>query len=121
MSSNQALIVSGADESPQTLQHRFQHYGYLYFKKQIASEKCNGLLQGFLRCLAQHIDYDQARDMPVLKGEPFSETDSIWDEVYPRMQSLYDFHNFFHENDVQQLMQILVGERVFVYPMKMGG
>ena len=74
-----------------------------------------------MRCLAQHIDYDQARDMPVLKGEPFSETDSIWDEVYPRMQSLYDFHNFFHENDVQQLMQILVGERVFVYPMKMGG
>ena len=120
MSSNEALIVSRADESQQTLQNRFQHYGYLYFKKQIAAEKCNGLLHSFLRCLAPHIAYDQAREMPVLKGEPFFETDPIWDEVYPRMQSLYDFHNFFHEDDVQQLMQTLVGDEVFVYPMKMG-
>jgi hypothetical protein len=120
MSSNQALIVSGADESPQILQQRFQRDGYLYFKKQIAAEKCNGLLQQFLRCLAPHIDYDKSRETPVLDGEPFFETDPIWDEVYPRMQSLYDFHNFFHEDDVQQLMQILVGEQVFVYPMKMG-
>ena len=119
MSSNEALIVSRADEPAQTLQLRFQRDGYLYFKRQVAPEKCAGLLQGFLRCLAPHIDYDQAEGSPVLKGEPFFETDPIWDEVYPRMQSLYEFHNFFHQDDLQQLMRILVGERVFVYPMKM--
>jgi ectoine hydroxylase-related dioxygenase (phytanoyl-CoA dioxygenase family) len=36
------------------------------------------------------------------------------------MQSLYDFHHFFHEEDVQRLMRMLVGENTFVYPMKMG-
>ena len=120
MSSNEALIVSGADEPAQTLQQRFQRDGYLYFKRQVAPEKCASLLRGFLHCLAPHIDYDQAAGSPVLTGEPFFETDPIWDEVYPRMQSLYEFHNFFHEDDIQQLMQILVGEQVFVYPMKMG-
>ena len=120
MSSNEALIVSGADEPGQTLQQRFQRDGYLYFKRQVAPEKCASLLRGFLHCLAPHIDYDQAAGSPVLTGEPFFETDPIWDEVYPRMQSLYEFHNFFHEDDIQQLMQILVGEQVFVYPMKMG-
>ena len=120
MSSNEALIVSGADESAQTLQQRFQRDGYLYFKRQVAPQKCASLLQGFLHCLAPHIDFDQAAGSPVLTGEPFFETDPIWDEVYPRMQSLYEFHNFFHEDDIQQLMQILVGEQVFVYPMKMG-
>ena len=119
MSSNEALIVSAADEPAQTLQPRFQRDGYLYFKRQVAPEKCASLLRGFLHCLAPHIDYDQAAGSPVLRGEPFFETDPIWDEVYPRMQSLYEFHNFFHQDDIQQLMQILVGEQVFVYPMKM--
>jgi len=120
MSSNEALIPSGADEPAQALQQRFQRDGYLYFKRQVAPEKCASLLQDFLHCLTPHIDYDQAPGSPVFRGEPFFETDPIWDEVYPRMQSLYEFHNFFHQDDIQQLMQTLAGEQVFVYPMKMG-
>jgi len=36
------------------------------------------------------------------------------------MQSQYDFHNFFHQQDIQALMQAVAGDEVFVYPMKMG-
>ena len=120
MSNNLPLIISQADEEQGLLQQRFQQYGYLYFKKYMAPEKCNRLLHSFIDCLKPHIDFDEAHQTPVLNGEPFFETDPIWDEVYPKMQSLYDFHNFFHEDDARQLMQILVGENVFVYPTKMG-
>jgi hypothetical protein len=120
MSNDQPLVVSSADMEPLALQQRFQRDGYLYFKKYIASDKCEKLLQDFLECLAPHVEYDPAEKTPVLAGEPFFETDPTWDEVYPKMQSLYDFHNFFHEEDVQQLMQKIVGDNVFVYPMKMG-
>ena len=120
MSRNEALIVSAAGEPVQVLQQRFQELGYLYFPRYIAAEKCQQLLTKFMQSLAPHISFDKERDVPVLNGEPFFETDPVWDEVYPKMQSLYDFHQFFHEDDVQQLMQILVGQEVFVYPMKMG-
>ena len=120
MSENQPLVVSRVDEEHVELQRRFQEYGYLYFKKAIAAEKCSHLLQGFLRQLRPHIGYNQDSGMPLLTGEPFFETDPIWDEVYPKMQSLYDFHNFFHQEDVQRLMQSVAGENIFVYPMKMG-
>jgi Phytanoyl-CoA dioxygenase (PhyH) len=120
MSNDQPLIVSSADMDAQALQQRFARDGYLYFKQYIAAEKCDSLLQQFMDCLGPHVAYDPAGATPVLTGEPFFETDPIWDEVYPRMQSLYDFHNFFHEDDVQQLMQKVAGDNVFVYPMKMG-
>jgi len=120
MSNNQPLVISSADEPSNALRQRFQDNGYLYFPRYIASHKCDALLQEILACLAPHIDYCADQQTPVLVGEPFFETDPIWDEVYPKMQSLYDFHNFFHQQDVQQLMKILVGDDVFVYPMKMG-
>jgi hypothetical protein len=120
MSNNAPLISSSVDESEQLLQQRFQKYGYLYFPRYIAAGKCDSMLQSFMGCLAPHIAIDQDRGEPLLTGEPFFETDAIWDEVYPKMQSLEEFHRFFHEEDVQQLMRILVGDDVFVYPMKMG-
>lgn len=114
------LIVSNSSEDRGILQQRFQKYGYLHFKKAIGAQKCNKLLNAFLGELHPHIGFDHDTDKPVLAGEPFFETDPIWDEVYPKMQSLYDFHNFFHEDDVQQLMQSVAGDNIFVYPMKMG-
>lgn len=118
--SDAPLVVSRRDESNTILQQRFQQYGYLYFKKAIASDKCDDLLNKILGCLSPHIEYDNTLGLPVLKGEPFFETDPVWDKVYPKIQSLYEFHNFFHEADSQQLMKILVGDKPFVYPMKMG-
>jgi hypothetical protein len=120
MSTNTPLIPSTADEPAQLLQQRFQEYGYLYFPRHVAAQKCQAMLQAFMDCLAPHVVYDEGRGEPVLKGEPFFETDPVWDEVYPKMQSLHAFHHFFHQQDVQQIMQIPVGENVFVYPMKMG-
>jgi hypothetical protein len=120
MSTNTPLIPSTADEPAQLLQQRFQEYGYLYFPRHVAAQKCQAMLQAFMDCLAPYVVCDEGRGEPVLKGEPFFETDPVWDEVYPKMQSLHAFHHFFHQQDVRQLMQILVGEDVFVYPMKMG-
>jgi len=120
MSNDQPLVTSSVEEPSSALQERFQDNGYLYFPRYIAPQKCEALLQEIMACLAPHIDYCADQQTPVLAGEPFFETDPIWDEVYPKMQSLYDFHNFFHQQDVQQLMKTLVGDDVFVYPMKMG-
>ncbi len=120
MTSDQPLVASRADEPQQLLQQRFQKYGYLYFPRYIAPQKCEVLLEEFFQCLAPHVEYDPAEGAPVLRGEPFFETDPVWDEVYPRMQARYRFHHFFHEEDVLHLMRIVVGDEVFVYPMKMG-
>lgn len=119
MPTDAPLVVSAADESVDTLRDRFQQFGYLYFPGYVAREKCEALLQGFSQCLKPHIDYDASWSAPKLVGAPFFETDPTWDEVYPRMQSLYEFHNFFHQEDIQQLMGKLVGDNIFVYPMKM--
>ena len=119
MSNNVPLIESRATETRAKLQARFQEFGYLYFPRYVEQAKCAGLLQQFLARLSPHIQQAENPGTLVLRGEPFSESDRIWDQVYPRLQSLHDFHNFFHEEDLQQLMRKLVGEDVFVYPMKM--
>jgi hypothetical protein len=119
-SNNQPLVVSQRSESPVILNERFQQYGYLHFKKTVAKEKCDQLLHRILKQLSPHIVFDESLQLPVLTGEPFFETDPIWDDVYPKIQSLYEFHQFFHQDDLTQLMKILVGDRPFVYPMKMG-
>lgn len=116
---NQPLVVSSLSESDQSLRARFQTLGYLYFQGAIASDKCQSLMADFISLLGEHLAYDAATDKPKLAGAPFTETDAIWDQVYPKMQANPAFHRFFHEPDVQSLMQSVVGPEVFVYPMKM--
>jgi ectoine hydroxylase-related dioxygenase (phytanoyl-CoA dioxygenase family) len=120
MSRDLPLVESSADEQPEALRERFQEFGYLYLGNALSAEKCQALLQDILACLSPHVVSHPQGQAPILQGEPFFETDVIWDEVYPRMQSLHTFHNFFHEEDVQRLMRLLAGDEVFVYPMKMG-
>jgi len=120
MSEKQPLVVSSPDEEPFVLRERFQHWGYLHFKHYVAKEKCQALLNDFLRELQPYVSTSPQTGLPVLEGEPFFETDSIWDEVYPKIQSLQSFHGFFHDADIQQLMKTVSGtDEVFVYPMKM--
>ena len=94
----QALITSRSEESTEQLQDRFNEQGYLYFKQAINPQRCERLMHDMLHCLQPHIVFDQQRQLPQLMGEPFFETDPIWDQVYPRIQSLPSFHNFFHQN-----------------------
>lgn len=118
-STDHALIVSRSDESQATLQARFQEWGYLHFKRYVSAEKCRALLQDFMSELSPHIALDEAGKLPLLRGEPFVETDAIWDRVYPKMQALESFHGFFHDPQLLELMKTISGTDVFVYPMKM--
>ena len=120
MSRDQPLVASSMEESAEALRQRFQELGYLYIPGYVEAAKCQGLLTEFVECLQPHIEIGPDAQSPVLRGEPFFETDPVWDEVYPLMQSLHDFHKFFHEDDLRRLMQTLVGQKPFVYPMKMG-
>jgi hypothetical protein len=119
MSNNQEFTVSSIHEDPETLRARFQELGYLFIKKYVAAEKCDSMLHSFLAQLSPYISYDKDAGCPAYNGTPFSETDPIWDEVYPRMQALEEFHGFFHEADVLKLMKRVTGTAVFVYPIKM--
>lgn len=116
---NHPLVVSGAEEPACALRERFQQYGYLYLPAFVDPARCDDLLQDILACLPSQVGYDRASQRPVLEGEPFFETDPIWDTVYPRIQSLHGFHSFFHEEGIQRLMRTVVDDEVFVYPMKM--
>ncbi len=120
MFDTEPLISSQATEPVAILQRRFQASGYLYLPGAIENYRCRELLHQVINCMQPHVDFDAQQRLPVLRREPFFETDPVWDEVYPRIQSLYDFHRFFHERDVRRLMQLVAGNRVFVYPMKMG-
>ncbi len=119
MSINEKYIVSRISENRDVLQARFQELGYLFFKKYVSDEKCDAMLQSFLAELTPHITYCKESASPAYCGTPFSETDPIWDEVYPRMQALEGFHRFFHEDDILDLMKTVTGTEVFVYPIKM--
>ena len=116
---NKALLESQADEDLKVLRDRFQQWGYLYFRNYVGSRECDDLLTDILQQTAPYIQMDPQRQRAVLDGEPFFETDSTWDEIYPKIQSLESFHSFFHSEPVKQLMQVTAGEDVFVYPMKM--
>lgn len=119
MTHDQPLIVSRADEDAALLRARFQDWGYLYFKNYVAKENCRALMQSFLQQLTPHVALDTASGLPVLTGTPFVETDAIWDVVYPKIQSLENFHAFFHDPHINRLMETVSGKPVFVYPMKM--
>ncbi len=112
-------MVSDIGETDEVLRARFQEWGYLYFRNYMADVDCDALLQDILTQAAPYIHMDASRGVPVLSGEPFFETDPTWDEVYPKIQSLQSFHEFFHGEHIQQLMRLLAGDDVFVYPMKM--
>ncbi len=114
------LVASSAQEAETDLRERFQSLGYLYFPGYLETGDCENLLGQIVDCLAPHVQFAPGSREPVLRGEPFFETDPVWDAVYPRIQSLYDFHHFFHRAPLQALMRALVGDEVFVYPMKMG-
>ena len=116
---SEPLVASSTGESNSDLLARFNSLGYLYFPGFVKTAKCQAMLEEFLGGLAGHIGYDEASRMPVLTGEPFTETDATWDKLYPVMQSSQRFHEFFHEDDIQQLMQRVLGTPAFVYPMKM--
>jgi ectoine hydroxylase-related dioxygenase (phytanoyl-CoA dioxygenase family) len=118
-SCNEAFVVSSIQESQQELQQRFQELGYLFIKNYVSSEKCDSLLRSFIEVLDPHISLKNVNNLPASNGAAFSETDPVWDEVYPKMQSMEEFHSFFHDTHIQTLMKTVAGKDVFVYPMKM--
>jgi Phytanoyl-CoA dioxygenase (PhyH) len=118
LANNQPLLVSRIDENPQTLRERFAQWGYLYIKRYIPVSQCENLLAALLQEAAPHIGRDGMLP-PRLQGQPFFETDPVWDEIYPKIQSLEAFHSFFHQSRVLSLMETVVGKEPFVYPMKM--
>ena len=119
MSENEQLVVSSITEDPEELRHRFQDLGYLYIKGYVESHCCTAMLNSITDELAPDISLEADSGLPILEGSPFYETDPRWDEVYPRIQSLEEFHSFFHSPSILELMKIVTGTDVFVYPMKM--
>lgn len=112
------LSASGLSANAAELRERFQREGYLYLPGAMAT-LVEPLLGDMLGVLDPHIVWDASERAPILVGEPFFETDPLWDELYPRVQALQSLHHLFHHPVVRSLMQVLVGENPFVYPMKM--
>jgi len=119
MSENQPFVVSRADEEPARLRARFQELGYLFFKRQVDARTCDRLLASLLAQTNGQVALDPDTGLPVLRGRPFVESDEDWDDIYPRIQSLEEFHSFFHGAPILELMRLVTGADVFVYPMKM--
>lgn len=119
MSDHQPFVISRIDEGRDQLQARFQQLGYLFFKRYVAAADCDRLLASLLAETNGQIALDEGTGLPVLRGRPFVETDPDWDDIYPRIQSLEQFHGFFHSEHMLRLMQKVTGTEVFVYPMKM--
>ena len=118
ISTNTPYVVSSLDEDTRVLRERFNDWGYLYIKRYIPLPDCERLLDAVLLACDPYI-HRNASSSPHLEGEPFFETDPVWDEIYPKIQSLEAFHAFFHQQHVLNLMEIVTGAPVFVYPMKM--
>lgn len=116
---NQEFVVSSIGEDPAILRARFQELGYLFIKHYIPVPECDDLLNTIVEQLDTHIVLEGSSRSPALIGEPFVETDAIWNKVYPRIQSLETFHSFFHSKHVERLMKMVSGTDVFVYPIKM--
>jgi ectoine hydroxylase-related dioxygenase (phytanoyl-CoA dioxygenase family) len=119
MSLNKKLVTSRADEDKTILRERFQQYGYLYIKNYVSNETCNSMLDDIITATTPYITLDDKTNLPISNGDPFFETDEIWDDVYPKIQSLESFHSFFHNNHMVKLMETVADSDVFVYPMKM--
>ncbi|MCK5881238.1 MAG: phytanoyl-CoA dioxygenase family protein [Sinobacterium sp.] len=115
----QALVVSSITEAPDTLRARFQEYGYLHLKNFVPKDQCQHLLDNILSTLGSTVSFDEARQLPLLTGAPFFETDAFFDQVYPHIQALPRFQNIFHEEPIYSLMKLVVQAEPFIYPMKM--
>lgn len=117
-SQNKPYVESFADEEPEVLRERFAQWGYLYIKRYVPKTECLQMLQTMVEQTQPHVALRGAQ-APQLASTPFFETDPIWDEVYPKIQSLEAFHSFFHQPHILKLMQTVSNADVFVYPMKM--
>jgi hypothetical protein len=111
--------VSRREEGGDLLRHRFAADGYLYLPAAFPPSLVEPLRDAFLTALAPHVLWDAQEKRPVLEGEPFFESDPLFDALYPRVQALEALHRLFHTDVARDLMQIVAGEPVFVYPMKM--
>jgi ectoine hydroxylase-related dioxygenase (phytanoyl-CoA dioxygenase family) len=119
MSFNKELITSYTDEDKKILSKRFQEHGYLYIKNYVSSIICNNMLNDIISATTPYITLDKTTNLPISNGDPFYETDEIWDNIYPKIQSLESFHSFFHSDHIIKLMEAVSNSEVFVYPMKM--
>lgn len=115
---NLPYVISHIGDSTRVLRERFNEWGYLYFKRYVPHAGCEALLNAVLKESGPYIRR-AAPAPPYLEGEPFFETDPVWDEIYPRIQSLEAFHTFFHQRHILNLMEIVTDAPAFVYPMKM--
>lgn len=119
MSDNQPFVISRMDEDAAQLRARLQELGYLFFKRYVAEADCKKLLDELVAQTGERVSLDAASGLPALHGDPFVESDPDWDDVYPRIQALEAFHSFFHNEHILDLMRLVSGSEVFVYPMKM--
>ena len=119
MSDNQPFVISTIDEGAVLLRARFQELGYLFFKRYAPESACAHLVDSLVAQTGKRVSLDYDSGLPVLKGQPFVESDPDWDDVYPRVQALEEFHSFFHSEHMLDLMRLVSGCEVFVYPMKM--
>jgi len=115
---NEPFIESRADEDTQVLRDRFSQWGYLLIRQYVPQAQCDRLLDLLVQAARPYVGRE-GQSPPRLAGEPFFETDPAWDEIYPRIQSLEDFHAFFHQRLIVDLMERVTGTQAFVYPMKM--
>jgi len=119
MSDIEPFVISSLEEGQAELQARFQELGYLFFKRHVAKEACEKMLADLVAQTDGQVSLDSATGLPALEGRPFVEADPDWDVIYPRIQSLEEFHAFFHTEPMLELMRLVSGSEVFVYPMKM--
>ncbi|MEH6585924.1 MAG: phytanoyl-CoA dioxygenase family protein [Halioglobus sp.] len=119
MNTSSEFTVSKLSDSDQTLRQRYAEDGYLLIKQAVSAEHCEALLADMLEVLAPHVIFDEAIKKPLLTGAPFYETDTTWDEVYPRVQKLESFHRFFHQPWMLDIMSRIQGCDPWVYPIKM--
>ena len=110
---------SFATESSIELRRKFCEDGYLFLKGAIDPSLCKSLLKIMIAVMKGELEMPEGSWSPVLVGDPFVETDNTWDRIYPKLQSLEAFHQFFHTSDVLTLMSRILDADPFVYPMKM--
>ena len=119
MTTTSDFTLSSLEDSQADLDARMARDGYLLLKRAVPATHCDALREDMLAQLSPYIGVERDSETPVLQGDPFFETDDVWDEVYPRIQRLESFHRFFHQPWMLDIMSRVAGDNVFVYPMKM--